>query len=262
MADETHGTALPWAAFALGAAGSLAANLLDAVDAVQDAANGVPVDWPEMAAALFFATLVPVALLLVVEMLIRSGKDRDGLAAVMWIGAALVAAGAAIMSMGHMFKVMISLGQPPLFAALMPLAVDGLMLVASVALARAGRAASVPVESVPAVAVAPAPEAAPEAEAEAAPVVPASVPDDVPPVPEAAPRKRKASAPVRNIGSAGALNAVADAFIRSALEAGRTPTGAAVVAAVADHGKRSDRWGRLRVEAVRAELAERSAAPA
>src|SRR5699024_10048259 len=133
----------PWAAFALGAAGSLAANLLDAVAAVHSVANGDPVGWADLSAALFFAALTPTALLLVVEMLIRSGKERDGLTAVMWVGAAVVATGAAVMSFGHMYKVMSGLGQPTLFAALMPLAVDGLMLVASVALARAGRA-SVP----------------------------------------------------------------------------------------------------------------------
>src|SRR5699024_8296653 len=142
------------------------ANLLDAVEAVHAARNGFPVPATELAAALFFAALVPVALLLVVEMLIRSGKGGGGLTVVMWTGAAAVAIGAAVMSFGHMYKVILSLVQPPLFAALMPLAVDGLMLVASVALARAGRSVPVSVDV---------PASVPEAE---------SVPEDVPSVPE------------------------------------------------------------------------------
>lgn len=177
------------------------------------------------------------------------------------------------MSFGHMYKVMLSLGQPPLFAALMPLAVDGLMLVASVALARSGRAAHVP-EAVPHVPevqteAETSPEDVPEAvphvpEAEDVPEDAPSVPEDVPHVPEVqaedvphvpAPVPETESVPVDvpeavpTLRSAGDANDAARAFIRSALDEGRKVTGAAVAARF---GK-SDRWGRLRIADVRAE---------
>ena len=243
MRSRPSGTALPWAAFALGAAGSLAANLLDAVAAVHSVANGDPVGWADLSAALFFAALTPTALLLVVEMLIRSGKERDGLTAVMWVGAAVVATGAAVMSFGHMYKVMSGLGQPTLFAALMPLAVDGLMLVASVALARAGRA-SVPEalpkqENVPPVTV--------DLAAKPAEEVPVEVPKPAEEVPT-----------IRNAGDA---TEAAREFIRHAMEEGRKVTGTDVAASVAAYGKRSDRWGRLRIADVKAELSANDRLP-
>lgn len=246
--QHPRGTALPWAAFTLGAAGSLAANLLDAVEAVHRAAHGLPVHVAELSAALFFAAVVPVALLLVVEMLIRSGTTKDGLAVVMWVGAAAVALGAAVMSFGHMFKVMEALGQPPLFAALMPLAVDGLMLVASVALARAGRAATVP-EAVPA--------DVPDADE-----VPESVPADVPPVaaPVPAPVPEAESVPavaevvpsMPDLRTAGDVNESARAYVRAALDEGRPVVGREL----ADLFGKSDRWGRLRIADVRTKADE------
>src|SRR5690606_6407398 len=133
-AERSTGTALPWTAFLLGASGSLAANLWDA------AAKHLPHSGTPLPLALFFAALPPLALLLVVEMLMRSARTGGGLTWIMWTGAGVVGMASAVMSFGHMYMVARSLGQPALFAALMPLAVDGLLLVASVALARAARA--------------------------------------------------------------------------------------------------------------------------
>src|SRR5699024_6958590 len=244
--------------------------------AVHAARNGFPVPATELAAALFFAALVPVALLLVVEMLIRSGKGGGGLTVVMWTGAAAVAIGAAVMSFGHMYKVILSLGQPPLFAALMPLAVDGLMLVASVALARAGRA-SVPEalpkqENVPPVTVDLAAKPAEEVPvevpkpAEEVPVevpkpaeeVPVEVPKPAEEVPVEVPKPAEEVPTIRNAGDA---TEAAREFIRHAMEEGRKVTGTDVAASVAAYGKRSDRWGRLRIADVKAELSANDRLP-
>src|SRR5699024_1900102 len=222
--------------------------------AVHAARNGFPVPATELAAALFFAALVPVALLLVVEMLIRSGKGGGGLTVVMWTGAAAVAIGAAVMSFGHMYKVILSLGQPPLFAALMPLAVDGLMLVASVALARAGRA-SVP-EALPKQGNVP--PGTVDLAATPAEEAPVAVPKPAEGVPVEVPKPAEEVPTIRNAG--GATEAARE-FIRHAMEEGRKVTGTDVAASVAAYGKRSDRWGRLRIADVKAELSANDRLP-
>jgi hypothetical protein len=110
---------------------SVAANVLSAEATV--VGRGVAA-WP------------PVALLLVVEVLARaplpSGRAR-------WLsigGAGAVAAVAGVASFSHMHKVALAAGESALVAALFPLTVDGLAVVASVALVevnhRAGRRAS------------------------------------------------------------------------------------------------------------------------
>src|SRR5690606_3762336 len=252
------GTALPWAAFALGAVGSLAANLWDAVG------RHVPHSESPLWLALFFAALPPLALLLVVEMLMRSARTAGGLTWVMWTGAALVGTAAATMSFGHMYTVSRMLGQPHLFALLMPLAVDGLMLVASVMLARAARAAHpaapvgtdgttaperaddvpeggtehAPVPDAPAAPAARVPEP-PAAPAARLPDAPAAVPEaagpadaPVPPradaAPDDVPEDGTAEPSVPGPRSDADARALAHEWIRAALRDGRTITGADV----------------------------------
>src|SRR5690606_10700676 len=88
--------------------------------------------------AMLFAAWAPVALLLVAEMMVRGQRPRGLLSAVEWIGAFLVALAAAVVSYGHMRGLLLQYGESELVAVLLPLSVDGLVVVASVALA-AGR---------------------------------------------------------------------------------------------------------------------------
>ncbi len=110
-----------WSAFGLGIAASVAANVAHA-----RAAFG-----PRIAAA-----FVPLALLLAVECMSRPAWHRSGL----WWGLAryggtgLVALVAAVMSYRHMTALLAGYGEDPLNAAIGPLAVDGLMVVAGFAL--------------------------------------------------------------------------------------------------------------------------------
>ncbi|MEQ7124866.1 DUF2637 domain-containing protein [Actinopolymorpha sp. B11F2] len=110
-----------WSAFLLGVAASVAANV----------AHAQPQAGPRIAAA-----FVPLALLLAVECMSRPRWHRTGT----WWGLAryggtgLVALVAAVMSYRHMRSLLISYGEDTLNAAIGPLAVDGLMVVAGFAL--------------------------------------------------------------------------------------------------------------------------------
>ena len=113
--------AVVWTAFLLGIVASVAAN-------VAHAAPGVG---PALAAA-----FAPVALLLAVECMTRPEWQRDGWAwqLARYGGTGLVALVAAVMSYRHMSDLLASYGEDPLNAAIGPLAVDGLMVVAGFAL--------------------------------------------------------------------------------------------------------------------------------
>ena len=76
----------------------------------------------------------PVALLLVVEVLARSPLPRGRLRWVAALGATAVASVAAVASFHHMHAVALDVGESPLVAWIFPLSVDGLAVVASVAL--------------------------------------------------------------------------------------------------------------------------------
>jgi hypothetical protein len=102
---------------------SVAANIL----AAQPSAVGRAVAaWP------------PLALLLVVEVLARSPIPTGILRWAATGGAACVAVVAAVASFHHMHTVARSVGESPLVAVLFPLSVDGLAVVASVALLGTG----------------------------------------------------------------------------------------------------------------------------
>jgi hypothetical protein len=76
----------------------------------------------------------PIALLLVVEVLARSSLPVGRLRWVAGGGAACVATTAALASFHHMHEVALAAGESNLVAWLFPLTVDGLAVVASVAL--------------------------------------------------------------------------------------------------------------------------------
>lgn len=129
MSGKPRSNAIPWTAFLLGAGASIAANVAHAAERSADGTD---------TGAMLFAAWAPVALLLVAEMMVRGQRPRGLLSAVEWIGAFLVALAAAVVSYGHMRGLLLQYGESELVAVLLPLSVDGLVVVASVALA-AGR---------------------------------------------------------------------------------------------------------------------------
>lgn len=110
-----------WASFLLGIAASLAANV----------AHAEPGVGPRVAAG-----FVPLALLLAVECMTRPYWNKTGWQWGMarYGGTGLVAVVAAVMSYRHMHGLFHSYGEDVVTAALGPLAVDGLMIVAGFAL--------------------------------------------------------------------------------------------------------------------------------
>nr|WP_255429698.1 DUF2637 domain-containing protein [Streptomonospora sp. PA3] len=69
--------------------------------------------------------------------MVTRGTRPTGITAVIqWSGTAVVAAVAAVVSYGHMRDLLLSYGETALVAHILPLSVDGLLLVASVALGR------------------------------------------------------------------------------------------------------------------------------
>jgi len=129
VSGKPRSNAIPWTAFLLGAGASIAANVAHAAERNADGTD---------IGAMLFAAWAPVALLLVAEMMVRGQRPRGLLSAVEWIGASLVALAAAVVSYGHMRGLLLQYGESELVAVLLPLSVDGLVVVASVALA-AGR---------------------------------------------------------------------------------------------------------------------------
>lgn len=133
----------------------------------------------------------PIALLLVVEVLARSPLPAGWLRWAAVIGAGCVASVAAVASFHHMHEVAASVGESQLVAYLFPLSVDGLAVVASVALLGTHQLNPDPnrqptdLELPPAtpVAVEPLTPAAPEVDDhDSAGLVPASVSLFVPPI--------------------------------------------------------------------------------
>lgn len=128
-ADLRHLTRLRWAVravLALGVAASIAANVLHARP---NLISQVIAAWP------------PLALLLTVELISRVPADRRGLAAARLIAAAVIAGIAAWVSYWHMVGVAARYGETGAAASyLLPISVDGLVVVASISLVEiAGR---------------------------------------------------------------------------------------------------------------------------
>lgn len=124
-----HGNLVAWLAFITGAVVSVGANVLHALD------GGGAVDFGRVVAAGW----APVALLLVAELVARARQSGPWwIVTLRWAGTAVVAGVAAVVSYGHMRDLLLSYGETALVAHLLPLSVDGLLLVASLALASPG----------------------------------------------------------------------------------------------------------------------------
>jgi hypothetical protein len=237
-----------WAYFGaiLGGAVSIAANVAHSYvpPSPHEGAPPVPADWTPQPGAVVGAIFWPVALFVAVEILARvawpSGRRWSALR---FGGLVPVATVAAIVSYKHLSGLLTFYGEDALTAMIGPLAVDGLMVMATGALLATGiRAHATPVpEAVPVPAaevIEPASPTVPETTP--APVIePASTPDPAP-VPELDDRARRAAA---------------RKAYRQSVTAGTPLSGAAL-------GRQfgmSDRWGRDRVNEVRAVAAKTTA---
>ncbi len=120
---------IAWTAFLLGIAASTAANVAHARDGLG----------PRLAAA-----VAPVALILAVELAVRlrwKAGVRWWLAR--WLGTGLVGLVTAVVSYRHQSALLGTYGEDHLNAAILPLSIDGLMLVAAAALLSLGPATRV-----------------------------------------------------------------------------------------------------------------------
>ena len=124
-----HGNPIAWLAFITGAVVSVGANVLHALDG----------DGPTDLGRLVAAGWAPIALLLVAELVARARQRGPWwIISLRWAGTSVVAGVAAVVSYGHMRDLLLSYGETELDAHLLPLSVDGLLLVASLALASPG----------------------------------------------------------------------------------------------------------------------------
>lgn len=137
-----------WLAFGLGVAVSVAANVAHtwypARPALRSYAalhRGSAAGWRPEIGAQFAAAFYPLSLLLTVELLTRV-RWPAGLAwaAARFGGTGVVAVVAAVVSYRHMAGLLAAYGEDRLTARIGPLAIDGLMVVASFALLALGRA--------------------------------------------------------------------------------------------------------------------------
>lgn len=140
-APKAGGRFVTWIAFWLGVVGSIAANIAHtAVPTTESVAAWTATgqsaaEWHPPVGAMLAAGFAPVALMLVIEIWSRVPWPTGTRWVVgRWIGSGLVASVAAVVSYRHMRGLLIAYGEPKLTATIMPLAVDGLMVVASIAL--------------------------------------------------------------------------------------------------------------------------------
>ncbi|WP_163511395.1 DUF2637 domain-containing protein [Fodinicola acaciae] len=111
---------------------------------------GAPAGWHPPVGAVLAAAWWPVALFLAVEVLTRvRWQSGPWWATARYGGVTIVATVAAIVSYRHMAGLLIAYGEDPISAHIGPLAVDGLMVVAGLALLTIG-ARPTPKESAPA----------------------------------------------------------------------------------------------------------------
>jgi len=121
-----------WSAFLLGVAASVAANVAHAE--------------PRLSARLA-SGFAPLALMLTVELVTRVPWPTGWTWLLgRWFGLGVVALVAAVTSYRHMSDILISYGEDRLTAAIQPACVDGLMVVASLALLALSRTAAGPVD--------------------------------------------------------------------------------------------------------------------
>jgi hypothetical protein len=125
------GKLVAWTGFLFGSAVSIAANVLAARIAPQDAPPG----WQASLVAQLGAAVWPIALLLAVEALSRVQWPKGNLwNLVRYGGGGAVAIFSAIISYGHIREVLHSWGYSPLGAGVGPLVIDGLMTICGFAM--------------------------------------------------------------------------------------------------------------------------------
>jgi len=125
VADPAKGRALARAVLTLALAASVAAN----VAAAEPTVLGRTV-----------AAVPPVGLFLAIELIARIPSGGSVLARVRWLSAGVIAAVAAWASYWHQVDLALLAGESRTTALLLPLVIDGLVVVASVSLAEIGRA--------------------------------------------------------------------------------------------------------------------------
>ena len=131
MATRASGCGWAYSGACLGGAVSIAANVAHSYVPPEDA----PAGWSPPAGAVIGAVFWPVALLVAVEILARTAwpTGRRWLA-LRYLGLLPVALVAAVVSYRHLSGLLAFYGEDPLTVVLGPLAVDGLMVMASTAL--------------------------------------------------------------------------------------------------------------------------------
>jgi hypothetical protein len=133
-----RGIIVTWAAFALGVAVSVAANVAHTWHPKPEIlkahlrAGGTLDNWAPDPGAQLGAAFFPLALLLCVEILQRVPWPPGVLWTIARFGGTSIVAGvAAVVSYGHMHGLLLTYGENQLTATIGPLAVDGLMVVSS-----------------------------------------------------------------------------------------------------------------------------------
>jgi hypothetical protein len=174
---------------ALGAVVSIAANIAHSFVPP----GGSPVDWTPKGGAVIGAVFWPVALFVATEILTRVAWPQGRVWWLLrWAGMLPVAAVAALVSYRHLSGLLGFYGEEPLVCVLGPLAVDGLMVMATGAILATSQPTHTATVSVP---------AAPDITVGAAPTptVHPSTTDThtVPSVPDPTPEPQPASTPVR-----------------------------------------------------------------
>ncbi len=131
--------AMAWVGFALGSLVSVAGNWLHAWLPAADNPDG----WSPTIASQVGAAVWPVALLVSVEVLSRTGWQPGWhWTLVRFGGTAVVALGSAVISYGHIHAVLSAWGYDAVGAGVGPLVIDGLMVVSGFALIAIGRGAT------------------------------------------------------------------------------------------------------------------------
>jgi len=135
------GRAVTWLAFWVGVVGSVAANVghtsvaSDKAMAEWVTEGRSPEEWSPPIGAMLFAGAAPLFLMLAIEMIARVPWPTGRRWTVgRWVGCGVVGAVAAVVSYQHMHGLLLSYGESQVTALILPLAPDGLMVVASLAL--------------------------------------------------------------------------------------------------------------------------------
>ena len=211
-----------YAGAVLGGAVSVAANVAHSYVPPPGASPG----WSPLPGAVVGAVFWPLALFVAIEILARTAWPEGAAWKVVRLGGLLpVAVVAAVVSYRHLSGLIRYYGEDGLTATVGPLAVDGLMIVASAAIVASAPASGA--GRAPAVA-APDATVSPEPPPRVAPAAPSP----------ARPRAEEVAKPA-STGAAGRQRREAREYVLAELRAGRTPTGAAV----GRRFGRNSRWG-------------------